>query len=219
MSVFYSVQSEIDEYVDYSIYEYDDDGLILFSQLQTGPREFCDYDNKPFEVSESTNRYVVEHSIGNDTFENLMEGSIFTLDGTGLPVSIADIITIQDIYLHVTLTDGDGKDPIGIQNDGIDTMNVFATFRQTEDPLSSIITTIDNQEWRVTIKDITTNSIYDIVNIIFIEGVLNINYTTTNIPAICVILEDDFEIITISEQQYKINLVGNTKFKVFRQFV
>ena len=121
------------------------------------------------------------------------------------------------IYLHVDMVDGDGKDPIGVKNDGIDHIAITATFRTGESATSDIITLIDNAEWRVTVRN-SEDIIYDVVNIKFTEGVCNFNYTTTNAPAFCTILEKDFEIVTMGDVKYKIILVDEVNFKVYRDF-
>jgi hypothetical protein len=205
----------------YSIYEYDVNGLILYINVIDIPLAYEDIENQHPMETESIARFVVEHDGNNTQFENLQLGYDFfdAFDENGVPTSVDISNRPIDIYLHMILTDGDGKDPIGIQNDGIDTLAVSATFRTTEDPASSIITAIDNREWRVTIRSFPYG-IYDIVNIKFIQGELSLNYTTTNLPALCKIAEEDFELIEIEEGiMYKINLIGNTRFKVFRQLI
>ena len=237
MELFTFTTSTPEAYEDYCIYEYDNKGIITFNQHQNGPRNH-DYLHD-FEGVGSIYRVIFEEDGNNTIFEGLNIGDVLDLDSSGSPIGVLShtpLPTIGDVYLHITLTDGDGKLPIGIKNDGIDTVNVFATFRQTEDPTSPVITAIDNVEWRVTIREVTirevtdtnyipgmpistTGPVYDIVNIIFIQGVLNFNYMTTNKAAICNIIEEDFEILTMGENQFKMNIVGDTTFKVFRQFI
>ena len=133
MSVYYKVTSNVDEYVDYNIYEYDDSGLITFSQHQSGPREFCDFDNKLLEAETSVHRIVIEQLEENIEYKDLKEGSIFNISEIGDVISVSSSIPDPtDIYLHIDMTDGDGKDPLGIKNDGLDSINIIATF--TRDP-------------------------------------------------------------------------------------
>ena len=120
----------------------------------------------------------------------------------------------NNIYLHTNLSGGDGIDPIGITNDGIESISILATFRTGEDSESDVITSI-NSSWRVTIRN-KNNDIYDIVNVTFTNGVVSFNYTTTSSPDICSIVESDFEDVTIGETTYEIKLIGNTTFKVYR---
>jgi hypothetical protein len=120
------------------------------------------------------------------------------------------------LYLHINLTDGDGEEPIGILNDGIDSLHVNAIFRQTSESSSQILTMINNY-WRVVIRD-SDGLIYDIVKVTFVNGVADLYYKTTNKPAICNLLEKDLNEMPVifNTIQYTIKIVGDTKFKVYR---
>jgi hypothetical protein len=131
-----------------------------------------------------------------------------------------DIVTGQTwtpltyIYLHIDMVDGDGKEPIGIKNDGIDYMTVTATFRATDNPASPVISAI-NEEWRVLIRD-NNNAIYDVVLIVFTEGIAEFAYKTTNRPAVCTMLESDLELVTLGEDIYKLKLASDARFTIYR---
>jgi hypothetical protein len=128
------------------------------------------------------------------------------------PEVVEDTSTI--LYVHLGLV-GDGRIPVGIKNDGVDTLSVTATFRQTEDPLSTVITAVTAMSWRITIRDVT-NNIYDIIDVTFTDGIASFDYTTDNKANICQILESDFEEITVGETTYAIRLFGDNTFKVYR---
>ena len=120
------------------------------------------------------------------------------------------------LHLHITLTDGDGIDPIGMLNDGVDAISISAAFRQTADPASAVLTMITGM-WRVVIRD-SDNLVYDIIGVEFINGVASFPYTSTNRPAICKLHESDLNAlpIIIGETEYKIVLVNPVEFKVYR---
>jgi len=123
---------------------------------------------------------------------------------------------INYLYIYLAMTDGDGRKPLGIKNDGIDSLGIVATFRQTEDPESVVIEVITDMSWRVTIRE-SSGSIYDIIDVIFTNGIASLNYVTTNKTSICDIKESDFEKITFGGTEYTLKLIGDTTFKVYRQ--
>jgi len=123
-------------------------------------------------------------------------------------------LTPNYLYIHLAMT-GDGRTPVGIKNNGVDSLAVTATFRQTSNPASPAISSIHDVSWRVTIRD-TNNNIYDIVDVNFIQGVAAFNYTTNNNANICQILESDFEVIEFGGQTYTLKLIGDSTFKVYR---
>jgi len=220
MDIHVSKTSDAMDRAIYSVYEYNSYGLILDTNVIDIPLAYEDFENQDLNHSDSIARFIVEHDGNNTQFEDLQaDYDIFdSFDENGMPVSVNKSNRPINIYLHLNLSDGDGKEPIGIQNNGVDILTVTATFRYTEDPESDIITAIDNVEWRVTIRSYP-GDIYDIVNIEFVGGTLSLNYTTTNRPAICKISDEDFEIIEMAGTKYKINLIGDATFKVFRQFL
>ena len=120
----------------------------------------------------------------------------------------------NNLYIHLELV-GDGRTPVGIKNDGVDILSVTATFRQTMDPLSTVIASVTDMSWRITIRDIN-NNIYDIVDVTFTDGVASFDYTTDNKANVCQISESDFEEITVGETTYTLKIVGDNTFKVYR---
>ena len=118
------------------------------------------------------------------------------------------------LYLHVDMVDGDGKTPIGLINNGTDYITITATFRATEDPASTVIEAI-NDEWRVLIRD-NDGLIYDVVLVVFVDGIATMQYKTTNKPALCTMQESDLELITLGTDIYKIILINTPRFTVYR---
>ena len=129
---------------------------------------------------------------------------------------INPVVAKNYLYIHLTMSDGDGREPLGIINNGIDALSIIATFRESEDPSSSVITSITGLSWRISIRD-SSNFIYDIIDVPFTNGVASVSYTTTDKSAICSVLESDFEKITVGETIYTLKLVGDSTFKVYRQ--
>ena len=117
----------------------------------------------------------------------------------------------REVFLHISLTDGDGLKPIGITNDGVSKIHV--TLRQTSDPKSDVI--LLSGKWRIPIRD-DRGHIYDMILVNLVDGVTEFDYTITHRPAICKIDENDFEIIEISGVKYKVRIVGDNIFKVYR---
>jgi len=136
--------------------------------------------------------------------------------GEFIPPETPETPVVNYLYIHLEMTDGDGREPIGIKNDGVDGLSVVATFRQSEDPESSVLTSVTGMSWRVTIRDIS-NQVYDIVDVTFTNGVSSFVYTTSDKPAICYIREYDLEKVTFGDTEYTLKLVGDTTFKVYRQ--
>lgn len=122
------------------------------------------------------------------------------------------------LYLHVNMADGDNRDPLGIKNNGNDHITFTATFRQSADPASAVITQIDGLSWRVNIRD-DQGFIYDIIDVEFTAGVAVEEYSTDQKPAVCQVLESDFEAIKSAGTTYQIKLVGEILFKVYRKIV
>lgn len=132
------------------------------------------------------------------------------------PESEGPQATPSYLFLHIALTDGDGIDPIGMINDGVDAISISAAFRETEDPASNILAMI-NGMWRVVIRD-SDRLVYDIIGVNFVNGMASFSYKTTNRPAICKLHESDLNALPIvfGETEYKIVLVNPVEFKVYR---
>lgn len=124
-------------------------------------------------------------------------------------------VTPNYLYIHIAMTDGDGREPLGIKNDGIDSLGIVATFRASDDPVSPVITQVTGMTWRVNIRG-SLNQIYDIIDVAFVDGIASVAYVTTDKADVCQVLESDFEQITVGETTYTLKLVGNTTFKVYR---
>jgi len=155
--------------------------------------------------------YVIDVTEKSVAAGHLYQDGVFYKPEPGSPGE-----TPNYLFLHIDLSDGDGIDPIGMLNNGIDTISIAAAFRETEDPASAVLTVI-NGMWRVVIRD-SDNLVYDIIGVNFTNGESNFQYTTSNKAAICTIKESDLNAIPIvmGETTYKIKLVNPVTFKVYR---
>lgn len=138
--------------------------------------------------------------------------------------------TIIPLYVHITMSGGDGEDPIGILNDGTDNCTVHTEIRDGEDPSNSNIVTGINETWRVNLRKWDNHEVLDIVKIKFTNGVSDFQYHTTP-NAICGVYyidpDDIYEVIELGGQKYSFNLINQEYagtdcpwpcFKVYRDF-
>lgn len=131
-----------------------------------------------------------------------------------------DRVGIRDIYVHVALSGGDGRnDPIGVANDGIEGLNVVCTARQSEDIASPVVTAIPDRIWRLPLRRAEGNEEYEIISASMIGGVMSFTYKTSNPLAVLVKIDpsDMNEIFDIGGFKYGIKLVGDLQFKVYRR--
>lgn len=131
-----------------------------------------------------------------------------------------DRVGIRDIYVHVALSGGDGRnDPIGVANDGIEGLNVVCTARQSEDIASPVVTSIPDRIWRLPLRRAEGNEEYEIISASMIGGVMSFTYKTSNPLAVLVKIDpsDMNEIFDVGGFKYGIKLVGDLQFKVYRR--
>jgi hypothetical protein len=127
---------------------------------------------------------------------------------------IAGISTLPEAYLHVALSGGDNSEPVGILNDGVMSLHVEATLRTGEDPASQIMPLTG--VWRVSLRDVK-DDIADIVLVNFTNGTTEFDYTYDGKPTIMHIEENDLDNIPVPDgPTYKIRVLGDTTFKVYR---
>lgn len=117
--------------------------------------------------------------------------------------------TPKILYINVTLSEGDGIDPIGIVNNGTDYIAVSGSIKYNNEiiPLTG--------SWRITIRG-SDGNIYDIVLVSITNGEFSFNYTTTNKPEICSVKDSDFESIIFNNETYEVKLANPFVFKVYR---
>jgi len=117
------------------------------------------------------------------------------------------------VYLHSAFTGGDEMDPVGIVNDGIDSFAAAFSLRHTDNPASDLYTI--NKVLRIAIRDMD-HLIVDMVKLPFTSGTCGGNYTTTTQPGHYALHEEDFDVVILGGNHYKIKIVGDSNFKVYR---
>ena len=131
-------------------------------------------------------------------------------------VKSAIIDNLQSAFLHCVMAGGDGMIPVGIVNNGTDVVQFTATLRESEDPNSSVVQY--SKIWRTAIRD-TDGRVYDLIKISMVDGVVVLDYHTDNSPAICSLDPEDLEeTFQVDGNEYAIKVMGNTEFKVYRDF-
>jgi hypothetical protein len=133
-----------------------------------------------------------------------------------LTINLGDVgVTPNNIYLHVDITGGDGRVPIGIKNNGTDSFSATITFKDGKTAEDNTITAINGIPYRVSIRN-ESEIVIDIVDVMFTSGVATMNYTTTMGPGVCHIDEQDFDILEMAGVSYKLRLVDPILWKVYR---
>ena len=117
------------------------------------------------------------------------------------------------IYLHSSFTGGDGMDPVGIKNDGSDSFAAAFALRETSDPESDILNV--SKTLRIAIRD-TDHNVVDMVKLPFSSGEASGNYKTTTTPGHYGFHQDDFGVMNVGGNDYRIIVVGDCNFVVFR---
>jgi hypothetical protein len=191
-------------------YEYNVNESAPFEVRITGP-----YYNTLFPFNPTTNEPFVSREVATE-------------------FAVAQVALLEnppryEIWYHMSVTGGDGKVPVGIRNDGIDSLLVTITARETEDPTSPIRPITDN--FRVDIKT-QDGSVYDVVLVAFVNGVGTINYTDDNKKGnnLMVTIPDNLKVMVNEDGSvsvvtrgviptgniYSVYLIGSTHFVVYR---
>lgn len=119
-----------------------------------------------------------------------------------------------EVWLHLSVTGGDGEDPPGAPTDGTNPLSVSAVLRATDDPASSILTGV-NRSYRITVRD-DRDATYDVRKITLVDGEMApVNYSGTGQPAVCEVLESDFEQVKAGDTLYTVRLAERVRFKFF----
>lgn len=116
----------------------------------------------------------------------------------------------RELHVSCEISGGDGLDPPGIVNDGIDQVTIAITV-QTDDgqvvPLNGV--------WRIPIMG-ASGEIEDMVRIRLRDGMATLNYRTDAKPGIYTISEDNFDEVNLNGKSYKIRLQKPVVIKVYR---
>lgn len=134
-----------------------------------------------------------------------------------------------EVWYHIEMTGGDGKIPLGIQNNGTDSIMVAVTVRETEDKESPIRSINDSFRVEIKAQDGTT---YDVLLVTLTNGVGSVSYTdsgtkgdilTITIPKDLFVTINESGGISVvnrgsqhSGEIYSVHLIGDTQFVVYR---
>lgn len=132
-----------------------------------------------------------------------------------------------EIWYHVDITGGDNKTPIGIRNDGVDSVTVNITARETEKIDSPIRPITD--DFRVNIRTVDGN-MYDVILLNLVDGVGSITYTDDNSKGniLNISIPDNMRVhinpdnsITDYDRDrndlfYSVHIIGETQIVVYR---
>jgi len=119
------------------------------------------------------------------------------------------------LYAHIAITDADNTIPPGVENDGQDSMRVTITIRAGSSSEAAVVRAVNGLSWRVHLRT-SDNVVGDIVKVTFVRGVSSFLYTTTGQPGIYNVSESDLEVFAMGNMYYKVLLLGDTQFKVYR---
>ena len=134
-----------------------------------------------------------------------------------------------EMWYHIEMTGGDGKKPVGIQNNGTDSITVAVAVRETEDKESPVRPI--NDSFRVDIK--TQDGVtYDVLLVTLKNGVGSVTYTDSSakgnnlsitIPRDLLVTINESGVITVVTRGsnpegnvYSVHLIGDTQFVVYR---
>jgi len=120
-----------------------------------------------------------------------------------------------EVWLHITITGGDGEDPPGAPIDGSAPLQVSAALRQTSDPASAIIPV--SRSYRITIRT-DTGEVYGVKKITLANGEMgpvSFSGDAAKGEAVCNILESDFEQVEAGGTTYTVRLAEPVTFKLF----
>ena len=138
-------------------------------------------------------------------------------------VKIGDRLTYETrnyLYLHVALVGGDGRsDPIGIANDGVETINVVATLRQDEEVESSVLESISG-DFRIILRH-SSGDEFSTIKVAMDAGVIRFPFkTTSSMTGLVNILSSDMtKTFSLDGKEYRLKIVGDTQSKVYENFV
>lgn len=210
MATLYKTNNKHEEYLDYTIYEYNDEGVILEVSSLNGLMD--DYDNISFDHPDAKYRYIVEVGIDKD-LEDLQIGDTLNLNELKEIVSVKTRYVPLVTYCHISMTDPDGYDPISILNDGTEYVHIVISFKETEDSKSSLI----NVNTDLSFKFNSQNGIYDTIRLTFVGGETEFKYFATDKVDI---IELDYEgnEVMVGDKEYEIlGWIGNQPITVYRK--
>ncbi len=142
-----------------------------------------------------------------------LDSLVAILEG-GQVVEVGPAPADPELWLHLSITGGDGDTPPGVLNDGVDALAVAAALRVGpggSDPVVPV-----DEAWRITVRT-DTGAVYDVVRVGLVEGLANVSYTTSGATAVCQVLESDFLPLAVAGSTYRVRLAAPVVFKIYRE--
>jgi hypothetical protein len=128
------------------------------------------------------------------------------------------------LYVHVSITGGDGDTPPGVVLGSGELLTINAAVRATADPASSLIEAL-NSDWRITIRN-ESGGAPDVVQVKMLGGQVvkrgddtpGIEYDPPEVLGTYSISEKDFMVVSMGGQRYEFKLAdpSTAQFKVYR---
>lgn len=155
---------------------------------------------------------------GSITIDNTTK-EILTITPNNHFANLTDTTTVLPIplYVHVNISGGDGKYPVGIPNDTTSTCLIDVSIRTGTDSTSPIFPV--TSDWRVNLRSVNTNSVVDMILVSLINGQASINYKSDVgmiSEEIYLSSDDVYEQFENNGIVYKFELVSEPHIKLYR---
>lgn len=117
------------------------------------------------------------------------------------------------IKLEISLSGGDGRnDPIGMYNDGTNSIDVSASLRMPDNSILPI-----TKEYRIILR-LCDGTKYEMIGVKIVNGICSFTYTTIGKTGeVHIEAEDMTETFDIGGTIYGLEVTGNCCFKVYRK--
>jgi len=112
------------------------------------------------------------------------------------------------VNVNMTITGGDGMDPPGILNDGVEFVLVEISLTMQDGTPAPI----PDGSYRVTIRD-STDAEYDVISIPFVGGSASFNYTSDMQPRT---IHVDTQDLAIPGVDVDFKVIGGNLIKIYR---
>jgi hypothetical protein len=169
--------------------------------------------NHDLEPAELVAHYVSDPALATELDQAGLEEIAVTLDDQGAVTGLS-VQPTPTLWLHVSLSGGDGDTPPGIKNDGADALTVNVALRAGPEPDAQLVPA--NGGFRVSVRD-DSGAIYDVVKVSLSDGQGSFSYTTDGRPGVCRLEEGDLAPITAGDTTYRLRLANPVEFKVYRE--
>ena len=183
------------------VFHFNEDGSVLYKEV---------HKTSPYPIIAADPLVWVTNDEAIGELDQTTLAAIFE-NGQAVGVNVMD--PPGDIFLHITLSGGDGDpDVLGVNLDGSNPIHVVGTLREGSDSASPVVEAVSGT-WRVQLRD-QAGGIYDIVQVTMTAGVAEMDYTpATNLrPALVHMEEADLTRV----EGYNVRLANPVEMKVYR---